>query len=82
MAEEVDTTFWEVFSETSLSDSVRLLPWCIPIAANPGTIPIHYMSEVLATALQKRVDAPAGATASEPEGPKVPGSMSSPAHQT
>ena len=28
-AEEVDATFWEVFSETSSIDLVRLLPWCI-----------------------------------------------------
>ena len=52
MAEEVDATFWEVFSETSSTDSVRLLPWCISTATNPGAIHICYMSEALATTIQ------------------------------
>ena len=53
MAEEVDATFQEVFSETSSTDSVRLLTWCISTATNPGVMPICYMSEALATAVQQ-----------------------------
>ena len=45
MAEEVDATFPEVFSEMSLTDLVSLLPWCISTAASPDMIPICYMSE-------------------------------------
>ena len=47
MAEDADATFWEVFSETSSTDLVRLLPWCISTIANPSVIPVCYMSEEL-----------------------------------
>ena len=52
MAEEVYATFWKVFSETSSIDLVRLLLWCISTAANPGALPMCYMNEALATAMQ------------------------------
>ena len=82
MAEEVETTFQEVFSETISTDSIRLLSWCISTAPNPDTIPIYYMSEVLATIVQHGVDAPMAATAPESEGSWAPASTSSPACQT
>ena len=82
MAKEVDTIFREVFSETSSTNLVRLLPWCISTATNPGMIPICYMSEALATTMQQRVDAPAGTTIPESEGSQTPASTSSPAHPT
>ena len=83
MAKEVDATFWEeVFSETRLTDSVRLPPWCISTTAIPGAISICYMSEALATTVQWRADAPVAATAPELKGPQAPASMSSPAHHT
>ena len=80
MAEQVDATFQEVFSETNSTDSIRLL--CISTVTNPGMIPICYMSEALATALKQRVDAPAATNAPESEGSQAPDSISSPAHQT
>ena len=52
MEEEVDTTFWEVFSETSSINSVWLLLWCISTATNPGALPTCYMSKALATTMQ------------------------------
>ena len=29
MVEHIDATFQEVFSQVSLADSIKLLPWCI-----------------------------------------------------
>ena len=82
MAEEVDATFQEVFPETSSTDLFRLLPWCISIVNNPDVIPIHYMSEVLATIMQQEVDAPTATTTPESKDSQAPASMSSPACQT
>ena len=82
MAEKVDATFQEVFSEMSSTDSVRLLPWCISTAANPGMIPIHYMSEALTTTVQQRMDAPVATTALGSEGSQALASTNNPAHQT
>ena len=62
MAEEVDTTLWEVFSETSSIDLVRLLPWCLSTATNPGTLPTCYMGEALATTVQWRANSPSATT--------------------
>ena len=59
--EEVDATFCEVFSDTRSAESVRLLPWCISTLANPDVIPVHHLSEVLATTVQPGVDAPVAA---------------------
>ena len=44
MAQEADATFQEVFSQTNLTDSVKLLSQCVSSA-----VPLHYMNEVLAT---------------------------------
>ena len=57
MAEEADTAFQEVFSETSSADLVKLLPWYISSA-----VPLCYMNEVLATAALQREDVPATTT--------------------
>ena len=55
----------EVFSQVGLEDSIKLLPWCVS-----STVPLHYMSEMMATAMQQDEDVPA---ASEPEGWPAPG---------
>ena len=83
MAEEVDAIFWEVFSETSSIDLVRLLPWCISTTTiNPGALPTHYMSEALATTMQQGVEAPVATTTPESRGSQALASMGSPACQT
>ena len=82
MGEEVDTTFWEVFSEASSTDLVRVLPWCISTTVNPGVIPTCYMSEALATTMQWRADAPVATTTPESEGWQAQASMSILACQT
>ena len=82
MVEEVVATFWEVFSETSSIDLVRLLPWCISSATNPDNLPTYYMSESLATNMQQRVEAPTATTTPESGGPQALDSMSSPVGQT
>ena len=48
MTQEGNTTFQEVFSMVNLTDSIKLLSWCISSA-----VPFHYMSEALATAMQQ-----------------------------
>ena len=58
IAEEVDATFCMIFSDISLADLVRLIPWCISTAASPDVIPVHHLSEALATAVQPGADAP------------------------
>ena len=77
MAEEADATFQEVFSQTSSTDSVKLLPWCVS-----STFPLCYMNKVLATAVQQREDIPATTTMLELEGSQAPTLPDSPAHQT
>ena len=59
---------------------IRLLPWCISSASNPGAIPICYMIEALATTMQQRADAPVAATATEPKGPQALASMQAVLH--
>ena len=39
MVKQTDATFQEVFSQVSLADSIKLLPWCIS-----STVPLCYMS--------------------------------------
>ena len=77
MAKEVDATFQEVFSQASLTDSIKLLPWCIS-----STFPLCYMSEALATTMQQDEDIPTSTTVPEPEGSLAPGPSNTPAHQT
>ena len=76
MGEEVDTTFWKVFSETSSIDSVRLLPWCVS-----GALLACYKSEALATTVQQKVEAPMAANTPESWGPQALVSTSSPVCQ-
>ena len=75
MDEQTDATFQEVFSQVSLANSIKLLPWCLS-----STIPLCYMSGVLATTAQQDGDIPATTAASESEGSPAPGPWSSPAH--
>ena len=82
MEEEVDATFWKVFSETSLIVSVRLLPWCISTAANPGALATNYLSEALATTVQWRAEVPMATIAPESGDPQDWVSKNSPLHQT
>ena len=48
MTKEGNTTFEEVFSVASSTDSIKLLSWCVSSA-----VPFCYISEVLATAMQQ-----------------------------
>ena len=82
MEEEVGVTFWEVFSETSSIDLVRLHPCCISTTANPFALPTCYMSEALATTVQWRARAPMATTTLESGGQQALVSMSSPVWQT
>ena len=82
MEEEVDTTFQEVFLETGSIDPVRLLPWCISTATNPGALPTCYLSEALAITMQQRVEVPMAAIAPESVDPQALVFMSSSACQT
>ena len=82
MAEEVDATFQEVFSAMSSTDLVRLRPWCISTATNPGAIPIYYMNETLATTMQWREDVPTATNTPESKDSWAPASTNSPLHQT
>ena len=63
MAEEADAAFHEVFFHVSSTDSIKLLPWCFSF-----TVPLHYMSDVLATAMQKEEDILVTISASKLEG--------------
>ena len=42
MTQEGESTLQEVFSMTSLADSVKLLPWCIS-----SDIPLHHLDDAL-----------------------------------
>ena len=77
MAPEGNYTFQEIFLMTSLSNSVKLLPWCISSA-----VPLGYMDDMLVPAMQKDETAPATLGMPEPEEPPAPGLSSSPAHPT
>ena len=77
MMQEANATFQEVFSMVSLTDSIKLLPWCVSSA-----VPFHYMSEVLATAMQQNKNIPTTTTIPKPQGSPALGPSSSPAHPT
>ena len=77
MVKEADSTFQEVFSQTSSTDSVKLLPWWVSSA-----VPLHYMNEVLAITVQQEEDVPVTTTVPKPEGSQGPDPSDSPAHQT
>ena len=68
MIEQADATFQEVFSQVSLADSIKLLPFCVS-----SSVPLCYMSRALATTTQQDKDVPATTTASQPEGSLAPG---------
>ena len=53
MAEEAEANFQEIFSQTSSTNLVNLLPWCVSSAFPPC-----YMNEVLATTAQQKEDIP------------------------
>ena len=72
MVKQTDATFQEVFSQVSLANSVKILPWCFS-----STVPLHYMSRALTNAMQQVEVVPATTTASEPEGSLAPGPSSS-----
>ena len=75
IVKQTDATFQEVFSQASSTNSIKLLSWCIS-----STVPLCYMSGVLATAMQQNEDIPATTTAAKPDGSLAPGPSSSPAH--
>ena len=82
MAEEVDFTFCKVFSGISSAKSVRLIPSHIFTTANPDVIPVHQLSEALATAVQPGVDAPVVTPAPGSKGSQALAPMSSLAHHS
>ena len=53
MTQEGNATFQEVFLRVSLTDSIKLLPWCVSSA-----IPLCYISEALVTAMLQGESAP------------------------
>ena len=77
MAEEADATFQEVFSQTTPTDSVKLLLCCIS-----STNPPHYINKVLATAAWQREDVPVTITTPELEGSQALAPTDSPVHKT
>ena len=72
-----DYTFQEMFSMTSLADSVKLLPWCISTG-----IPLCHMDDALVATEWQGKTALATAGATEPEEPSALGLSSSPAHSS
>ena len=48
MIDQTKATFQEVFSKVSLTEAVKLLPWCISVA-----VPFHYISRAETTAAQQ-----------------------------
>ena len=82
MVEELDATLCEVFYGISSANSVRLILWCISTTASPDVIPIHHLSEALATAMQHRADALVVTSAPGSEGSQALAPMSSPAHHS
>ena len=76
MAKEADATFHEVFSQASSTDLFKLLPWYFSSA-----VPLHYMSNALATATQQEQDVPTTIAVPEPEGSQAPDPSDCPPHQ-
>ena len=72
MIKQRDATIQEVFSQVSLEDSIKLLPWCISVA-----VPLCYVSGMMATTTQQDENVPA---ASESEGLLAPDPPSSLVH--
>ena len=66
MINQTDGTFQEVFSQASLTESIKLLPWCISVA-----VPFCYISRPVTIAAQQDEGIPTISnhcpTASEPE---------------
>ena len=54
MHKQFDTTFREVLTQVGPADSVRLLPWSVSNADNPGTAPTFSVGEAVTTAMQPR----------------------------
>ena len=70
-------TFKRSFPQASLTDSIKLLPWCVS-----STIPLHYMSNALATATEQEEVIPVSIAVPKPEGSQAQDPSDSPAHQT
>ena len=77
MAQEGHITFQEVFSMTSLANSVKLLPWCIS-----SGIPLRYMDDALVSIVQWGGDAQATMAAPKQKEPPTLGPSCSPTHLT
>ena len=75
MVKQTDATFQEVFSLVSLTNSIKLLSWCVS-----PTVPLCYMSGTLATIMQQDEEIPTTTNASELEGSPAAGPSSSPTH--
>ena len=74
MINQTDDDFWEVFSQVSLTEAVRLLPWCISVA-----VPFHYIRRAMTIAAQQDEAIPTisepcpNASEPEPYGSLAPG---------
>ena len=77
MAEETDTTFHEVFSEEISTNFIKLLPWCFFSA-----VPLHYISDALATVIQQEEYIPATIVLPKLEGSQALDPSGSPAFKT
>ena len=75
MAQEGHTTFQEVFAMTILTESIKLLPWCIPSAVSS-----QYISEALVTTMQLGKNTPATIAVPEPKQSTSLGPSSRPTH--
>ena len=69
--------FQEVFSQVSLTNSTKLLPWYVS-----STVPLPYMTKPLATTAWQEEDTPVTTTVCKLEGSQAPDPSDSPAHQT
>ena len=76
MVKEADACF-QVFSQVSSTDPISCYPGASPLA-----VPLHYMSEVLATVKQQKKDIPVTITVPKPEGSQVLDSSDIPSCQT
>ena len=66
MTQEGNATFQEVFSMASLTDLIKLLPWCVS-----STAPFYYLGYALSTAVQQSKNIQSIATALRPKGSPV-----------
>ena len=77
MEEEVDATFRKSSQKQVQLIQLGYFPGTPPPTSNPGDLPTCYLSEVLATTMQQRVEIPMAATTLESGSSQAQASMSS-----